>query len=537
MSVYGRTRSFEYSAAYTFIDLLCGHNAPTQPVAADTLQSSHETPSIPYPADAVLNEEGLYVFPHAPDGEPATQPPPVSQHDSASYGASTALGDVYTPSIEDAPTEIHALIRAQQSRVPFNVILCRGANLSAFALPDGCGCAYLGFFFISGIVASKSSLSWGENAEGPFVQGAMTWSFELNWTPGGDDPDALTAPSLLPWWMDDPSGPPAQGADPGSSEDVTMSGKMDMSLRHPYTLLPLHFFAPPSQTGGGATGWRCTSCGRLNVQRNLHREHVETSSSEGPEGLRRFTYKITDGVFVHHLFTRNHTTVQAQPTKLFHELQGEVELEAEPVVKIARGAPSVSYGAQFGNPSNVAAKSSAWPSDVPACVSRARDLMLRRGRLTDASPDVEISSLTVSSWRSAGNKKGLAFAAAQSPVVVMCLGADVELTFPPPRRAVARHNSAPKRNTSRPARAPKDVEDDVDEILLSDTACKEGPASRSVAKKRSKGAKGERTDAALMITLVHGDLLVVQGAAFEYSLKKTGMSVRECLGGTRRLIH
>lgn len=98
----------------------------------------------------------------------------------------------------------------------------------------------------------------------------MTWSFELNWTPGGDDPDALTVPSLLPWWMDDPSGPPTEGADPGPSEDVTMSDdNMDMSLRHPYTLLPLHFFAPPSQTGGGATGWRCTSCGKLNVQRNL----------------------------------------------------------------------------------------------------------------------------------------------------------------------------------------------------------------------------------------------------------------------------
>lgn len=155
MSVHGRTRSFEYAAAYTFIDTLCGHNTPTQLVAADALQRPHETPSIPYPADAVLNEDGLYFFPHDSDGEPATQPRPVSRHNSASYGASTALGDVYTPSIEDAPTEIHALIRAQQSRVPFNVILCRGASLSAFALPDGCGCAYLGFFFISGIAASK----------------------------------------------------------------------------------------------------------------------------------------------------------------------------------------------------------------------------------------------------------------------------------------------------------------------------------------------------------------------------------------------
>ena len=147
--------------------------------------------------------------------------------------------------------------------------------------------------------------------------------------------------------------------------------------------------------------------GPITFPWNKHREDVETSSSEGPDGLRRFTYKITDGVFVHHFFTRNHTTVQAQPTKLFHDLQAEVEVEAEPVVKVARGAPSVSYGAQFGNALKVTAKSnnSAWPLDVPACVSRARDLMLRRGRLTGASLDVTINSLTISSWRSAGNKK------------------------------------------------------------------------------------------------------------------------------------
>ena len=138
----------------SYIDIFCGRNMstfPSQPMNVDTLQG----PSILYPADAVLNEEGLYVFPRDPDSEPATQPPLASQYSSASYGASTALGDVYTPPIADAPTEIHALIHAQQSRVPCNVILCRGASVSAFALPEGCGCAYLGFFFISELVVAK----------------------------------------------------------------------------------------------------------------------------------------------------------------------------------------------------------------------------------------------------------------------------------------------------------------------------------------------------------------------------------------------
>ncbi|KAI1796785.1 hypothetical protein LXA43DRAFT_1089860 [Ganoderma leucocontextum] len=529
-------------------------------------QYPHQATPTPYPAEAVLNDEGLYAFPHDPDGEPATQSAPASQYNSPSDGTSTALGDVYTPSLEDAPTEIHALIRAQQSRVPCIVILCRGASLSALALPDSCGCAYLGFFFISEMGVSKSPCSWSENAEGPFVHGAVTWSFELDWTPGGDDPDALTTLSLLPWWMEDPFGPQSvQGADPAPSGDATISDNMDMSLQHPYTLLPLHFFAPPSQSGGGATGWRCMSCGRLNVQRNLcvqrcgscstsnglaplavedvrqfrgtdpvtfpwnrHAESVtvESSSSEAPEGLRRFTYKITDGAFVHHLFTRNHTAVQAQPTQLFHDLQAEVELEAEHVAKVARGAPSVSYGAQFGNASGVNVKSiSGWPSDVPACICRARELMLRRARLDAASSALAINSLTISSWRSAGNKKGLVFAAAQSPVVVLCLGADVELTFPPPRQGGASRNLALKRKPSRPTRGTNDIEDDMDEDYLTDTAHSVEPTPRSTMKKQPKGPKGERTDATLMITLVHGDLLVMQGAAFEYSLKKTGMSI------------
>ncbi len=140
---------------------------------------------------------------------------------------------------------------------------------------------------------------------------------------------------------------------------------------------------------------------------NKHGEGIESSSSEAPEGLHRFTYKITDEAFVHHLFTRNHTAVQVQPTQLFHDLQADVELEAEPVVKVARGAPSVSYSAQFGSASRVNAKGSntAWPSDVPACISRVRDLILRRARLDAAFPALAVNSLTISSWRSAGNKR------------------------------------------------------------------------------------------------------------------------------------
>ncbi|EJF64384.1 hypothetical protein DICSQDRAFT_167541 [Dichomitus squalens LYAD-421 SS1] len=167
------------------------------------------------------------------------------------------------------------------------------------------------------------------------------------------------------------------------------------------------------------------------------------------------------------MFSRNHTAVQAQPTQLFFELQVEVELVAEPVEKVGR---------------------------------------------------VVINRLVIWAWRTSGNRKGLTLDAAQSPVVILCLGADVELTFfcprePDARRTAHRHKA---KSSKKVVGTGYEIDGDYQD---------EKHATRSVAKKRATGRRGQHAEEALTTTLVHGDLLVMEGVVFEYTLKKTGMSI------------
>ncbi|TBU22912.1 hypothetical protein BD311DRAFT_769569 [Dichomitus squalens] len=218
------------------------------------------------------------------------------------------------------------------------------------------------------------------------------------------------------------------------------------------------------------------------------------------------------------MFSRNHTAVQAQPTQLFFELQVEVELVAEPVEKVGRGAPSVVYAASFGGTTKNTKPTDLWSSDVPSCVSRARGLMLHRGKLETSTSAVVINRLVIWAWRTSGNRKGLTLDAAQSPVVILCLGADVELTFfcprePDARRTAHRHKA---KSSKKVVGTGYEIDGDYQD---------EKHATRSVAKKRATGQRGQHAEEALTTTLVHGDLLVMEGVVFEYTLKKTGMSI------------
>lgn len=90
--------------------------------------------------------------------------------------------------------------------------------------------------------------------------GRVVWTFQLEWTPGGDDPEDPIPPDSQPWWATTPE------AHPDSEAGAVMEV--------PYTLLPLYLHAPHcasaiSPAEVPCTGWHCRQCGRLNVQRNL----------------------------------------------------------------------------------------------------------------------------------------------------------------------------------------------------------------------------------------------------------------------------
>ncbi|KAI0649796.1 hypothetical protein C8Q79DRAFT_940800 [Trametes meyenii] len=522
----------------------------------------------------VENEDGMYRFvSEAPNHSDSEHPSfidgsaPRAPSQPACSGSTAAL-TALAP--RDAPPEIQALLDSQSTEIPVSLILCRGAALAPFALPEGCGCAFLGFFFIKDVCVQVDNTSWEVVSDDPpitLVHGRKTWRFQLEWTPGGEDADLTTSPLPTPWWM--------ETAAPSLSSVHQVE-----PLLLPHTLLPLHFLAPPEQyvcsdaDVKAPRGWHCASCGKLNLQQNLcyqkcnrcsasnrlppiaveyvrqsrptnpvalpwdrYPTSVLCTSVEGRHGLSVFSYALSEVAYVHHVFTRNRVASQSESTELFHALQADVELVSELGAKgRSGGGIGPYYGCKFAeSPSSRRAVSGGWCPDAPDCVRRARDLMLLRGQVDSASSEVLVNTLAIHAWRTAGHKKGCVFSAERTPVVLMCLGADVEVTFWQRAAAVTRgvqpaqvvSASAPCTVRSSSARATRASAEDSDDEYVDEPGIIPAPTRRycSSPKSSTGSAKTKRLEEALMVTLVHGDLLVVHGAKFDYSIKRTGMSM------------
>ena len=281
---------------------------------------------------------------------------------------------------------------------------------------------------------------------------------------------------------------------------------------------------------------------------------VAWSASDAPDGLRDFTYSLSDTAFVHHIFTRNHSDVQEEPTRLFHDIQAHVEVPSASAARTgairSHNVYSVDYLSSRSAGKSPGKAQRRWPSTHPECVSRARTLMLRRSRLGTRAADLTINALTITAWRRAGNKKvsmhsvwqhsvcgwislitdwnicfvwqGQTLAAKDAPVVVLVLGADLELSFS--RVAPSGHPSPPLSAAAAPQRVygppPAPADDDGDEDgregdgSPADEDAPNAPLPTGPTTKKQKTSKG-KDDEALMVTLVHGDMLVVEGAVFE----------------------
>lgn len=266
------------------------------------------------PRSTIISEQQLGVKPAVPSdvGMPAHSPSSkdiinVLLPDSIGLDAGYTVGidgdlahDVQpTPAAltlppDNAPLEIGVLLRARKSHLPVSVILCRSASLAPFGLSADRGCVFLGFFFVSDVDVTSVSLStlWyilldddcvprqtaelcGESTEGWTICGRRTWIFDFEWTPGGEDADALLARSMIPWWMKKPE-LSAQFGESASEATESLIAE-GARLGHGFTLLPLHFLAS-SQTGDEVRGWHCKACGKINVQRNLCIQHCSSCS-------------------------------------------------------------------------------------------------------------------------------------------------------------------------------------------------------------------------------------------------------------------
>ncbi|KAL7280690.1 hypothetical protein ACG7TL_005629 [Trametes sanguinea] len=508
----------------------------------------------------------------------------------------------------DDPPEINALLLAYTSCVPVSIMLCRNSALAPLLLPDGCACAVLGLFTIQDVrvhTENVECISLLEEAQSISIRGIKTWTFLFVWTPGGEQLDPAAVIDTRPWWMPDAT-PPGMASIPGADATPPLL---------PYTLLPLQYLTVPTLNVCAdadvklAPGWHCTSCGRINVQRNLcsqmcascltpngvapisveyvrqargtdpisipwdrYTDAVRSSSSDGADGLRRFTYVLNDAAMVHHMFTRNRAEAQMEPAQLFEALQADVEIVAEPSPAKGKAGSKVGpyYYSQFSTTCCAGYESAddLWHAIAPSSVCQARELMLRRSQLPlDIVPvQPTIGCLTICAWRTTGHKKGCIFESAQSPVVVLCLGADVEIAFwqhQVPGNALALTANAPLPSTSATPQPPNEatvvIEDEtemvlVDELDEDDDAfgylgalqgeCLPVPQQRPSAAPDPQPRESS-SEEVLMLTLVHGDVMIVHGATLEasavidgkihgandfqpftqYSIKRTGMSM------------
>ncbi|KAI0330954.1 hypothetical protein GY45DRAFT_1249860 [Cubamyces sp. BRFM 1775] len=554
---------------------------------ARTHASAFAFPGTPEPPLQVIDQDGTYRFVQGEhvDGQmqfdsqvQLTGPPqPGAQIEDAgneyiavdtnqsplSSPNEPPVADVNILAPERGPPEIEALLSAQTAYVPVSIVLCRNAAIAPFTLPAGCGCAFLGFFYIQDVQVKTEDVTWevvpGERPN-TLIKGRRVWRFRFVWTPGGDSPDPSAAPCGTPWWM----------------ETSAAATSAPIAPMHPYTLLPLQFFAPPAllvctEADRNLCFQMCSSCSTGNGLQPISVEYVRQvrgtdpvslpwdrygdvvicGSSDGPDGLRRFTYVLGNAQMAHHLFTRNRAEAQEEPSRLFSELQAEIELVPESAAKSksANGPYYISHYSASAFQQSTNNPNGFLPSATPQSVRSARELMLRRAWGYPGSDKLNASSLVIRAWRTAGNRKGCIFAAETVPIALMCLGADVEFTFWRRRTPAERYQAEYLgQSASAPITLTDDPSDGLDEAAGYSTAIRSannatpiqsasGPttslsvnngAARSAGPSRNGGKSiRDAPEDVLMVTLVHGDVLVVHGGTFEYSIKRTGMSIGE----------
>lgn len=89
--------------------------------------------------------------PQASASHPVTISPQVGTSPQVSTATSS---DLTTLAPVEAPPEIDALLLSGTAGIPISIVLCRNAAVSPLTLPDGCGCAFLGFFFVADVQTS-----------------------------------------------------------------------------------------------------------------------------------------------------------------------------------------------------------------------------------------------------------------------------------------------------------------------------------------------------------------------------------------------
>ncbi|PCH44601.1 hypothetical protein WOLCODRAFT_154641 [Wolfiporia cocos MD-104 SS10] len=461
---------------------------------------------------------------------------------SASFEAPSPPDLVPSPP-SSPPPEIQVLLDSHQSRFPVSIVLCRDSKLAPFSLHEQYGCTYLGYFEIKSVDMARNDAD----------QQQFSWQFTFEWVPGGDTADPSADSPTTPWWMV----PPSVGAGQ-TDNDVVLYLFSFLPLR----LSPNHYTDADFEYGIAATsyhgGWQCVKCGKLNAQRNLWyqlcsgcsesnrippvevhtirdprniapvtypwnrlSDCIKTTVMDVADGSRLFAYTIQDGVSAKHIFTCNEAELQKEPTRLFREILTKVELPS------LRGGRGASKGAYYTSSFDYRNATTA-TAHAPLCISQARALIQSRSAAEGGEPP-EINHLTVIGWVIPGSKKNV-LAAKNSPVYMMCLGADAELSIRPKSLAPGAQQLLPIAVTERGSleeELPHEADDSYEPMDIDDPDVAVPSNSANIMDMQVTGSvtKPVKWKGVLFVTLGHGDILIFNGDDFEYSLNRTGMSI------------
>jgi len=147
---------------------------------------------------------------------------------------------------------------------------------------------------------------------------------------------------------------------------------------------------------------------------------------------------VKNGVSLRHIFTGNQENLQIEPTTLLERIQCDVLLKKED--------PSSPY---FMHTTTLIPDShDTQGATVPAGTSAAiRSICHALTELVEGYGEIakpRFGELLIRAWVATGSKKGNVFHAKKSPVVILCLGAQVVLKFIPK----AGYGDAPKPTTT-----------------------------------------------------------------------------------------
>ncbi|KAF9039462.1 hypothetical protein BDZ89DRAFT_1129355 [Hymenopellis radicata] len=408
------------------------------------------------------------------------------------------------PGLVDLPLEVDKMVNASRLGIPVIVIASREVlDDVGLKLPQEFGYTVLGCFEI----CSQQTLR--DTTESEYE--VFEWQFRIRWMQGtegqffreGIEPELMSSP----WWSD-------------TKETEVSSDCPDV--------LPLDLL---SESCVSAVGWYCHACGKINQQTLFRHSKCSSSFCKGkpaqvrptvtleqlvtnpqdklnmanplylraPNSGKAYNIDWEDGMrtFKYHLgIDRLRSRLSEEVTDLFYDIQTEVELVLDGVFFQCTITPS------------------DWDS-ASTSVKNAREWMLHMGHTYSDLPNpettIKITSLSIFAWWREGSRKTSQPLLAKShPVVVACLGQAITFTL----KRVAR--IAGKEAVKSPAKRTGKAQKQATMLLTLDG----GEADLNTPSKDKEPLQHD-----VVISMVHGDVLVLGGGDYEYQLKRHGAGI------------